>query len=582
MLAMAATPLEAVATPQILRRTSVLLLTGGGRNPDVLGAFRRLVEREPRRLIVMCTRLGSPLAAVAATYPWVDIAEFDSPAGKDGFLATNSLLASAVLLVRSYAESLAAAMPLPDTLATLLGGNPDRVCVSLDRRCRRLWTRPNLIVLHGPETDAAAVDLESKMTEAALGAVQLADYRHFAHGRHHWLAKRGDDTGVLAISTRRDRELARRILSALPGRVPVVCLHARGAGIVANLAALIQMMMVTGSAGLARGIDPGDPGVPSFGRRIYHMRVFGVPSTSALAIPERERGAIERKSGSTIETLASQGRLSYWRTYYRSFAKRLIATHFRGLVLDYDGTLCDDSQRFGPLPRAVGAQLHRLLRSGTVLGIATGRGKSLKKSLRDALEERFWSRVVVGYYNGGDVGLLSDDTHPDGDERVAPALVAVLDALRRNPSIESLAEITPRCPQIALELRAPRLNDRLWGLVQNALCQCSPVGVTALRSTHSIDILAPGVCKRAVVARMKAILRVDTASPVLCVGDRGCWPGNDFSLLSGPYSLSVDEVSCEPDSCWNLATPGRRGEQATLELLGQLEAKRGTLRLTLD
>ena len=38
--------------------------------------------------------------------------------------------------------------------------------------------------------------------------------------------------------------------------------------------------------------------------------------------------------------------------------------------------------------------------------------------------------------------------------------------------------------------------------------------------------------------------------------------GNDFALLHGPYSLSVDEVSLEPSSCWNLAMPGSRGVQA--------------------
>ena len=33
----------------------------------------------------------------------------------------------------------------------------------------------------------------------------------------------------------------------------------------------------------------------------------------------------------------------------------------------------------------------------------------------------------------------------------------------------------------------------------------------------------------------------------LCIGDRGQWPGNDFELLSTPFSLSVDEISNDPD-----------------------------------
>src|SRR5207244_3270959 len=91
-----------------------------------------------------------------------------------------------------------------------------RAAAEIDRRCQVLWKRPTVIVLYGPETYPAAVDLESKFTEAALGSTQLADYRNFAHGRHHWLAKRGTDTGVLAIVTDGDRELAESTLTLLP------------------------------------------------------------------------------------------------------------------------------------------------------------------------------------------------------------------------------------------------------------------------------------------------------------------------------------------------------------------------------
>ena len=34
-------------------------------------------------------------------------------------------------------------------------------------------------------------------------------------------------------------------------------------------------------------------------------------------------------------------------------------------------------------------------------------------------------------------------------------------------------------------------------------------------------------------------------SPVLCIGDQGQWPGNDFGLLAGPYARA-DGVSLDP------------------------------------
>jgi hypothetical protein len=74
-----------------------------------------------------------------------------------------------------------------------------------------------------------AVDLESKFTEAALGNLQAADYRNFAHGRHHWLAKRGHESAVLALISEADRELAERTLNLIPREVPQARMYIDGA-----------------------------------------------------------------------------------------------------------------------------------------------------------------------------------------------------------------------------------------------------------------------------------------------------------------------------------------------------------------
>ncbi len=68
---------------------------------------------------------------------------------------------------------------------------------------------------------------------------------------------------------------------------------------------------------------------------------------------------------------------------------------------------------------------------------------------------------------------------------------------------------------------------------------------------------------------------------MLCIGDRGCWPGNDFALLNQEFALSSDEVSGSPDTCWNIAPAGHRGVQATLGYLSALFGKDGRFRLRL-
>ena len=134
-----------------------------------------------------------------------------------------------------------------------------------------LWTRPTTLVLYGPSTRVGAIDIESKFAEAALGHVQLADYRNFAHGRHHWLAKRSETSAVLAFISDADRALAERTLNLLPADVPQARVSFDGGPSAAALASLLAALRITGWAGAGRGIDPGRPGVPEFGRKLYHL-----------------------------------------------------------------------------------------------------------------------------------------------------------------------------------------------------------------------------------------------------------------------------------------------------------------------
>jgi fructoselysine-6-P-deglycase FrlB-like protein len=573
-LATALTPLEAVASGLEFRSAAVLVTTAAGKNPDVLGSFKRIAEREPRRLGVLCLSLGSPLGRLASGIPCTDFIEFEPPAGKDGFLATNTLLASVVLLFRGYAEATGVPVSLPEDFKELLGGGPS------DDRWRPLWGRDTLVILHGPATRPVAVDLESKFTESALGNVRSADYRHFAHGRHHWLAKHADSTAVLAFTMPDDEILAEKTLALLPAGVPVVRESIALGGLAAGVAALVRGLYVAGSAGRARGIDPGRPGVPGFGRRIYHLNAFrGARQESN--VPADEAVAIERKAGRTIASLASASLLEPWRQAYQDFLSRLRKARLKGLVLDYDGTLCGENARFMGMPLEARREFTRLLRSGLALGVATGRGKSVKAALRDAIPKEHWGRVVVGYYNGGDIGLLGDDTCPDGSDRISESLRPVADAIAGHPLLGRFAQFEFRPPQIKAEPTTPGASaDWVWELLQQVVLSHAGASVRVLRSSHSMDVLAPGVDKRAVVARVTELLGEKTPDAILCVGDRGRYPGNDFLLLSHPLALSVDEVSPDPTTCWNIAPAGVRCAGACLEYLCRVRAANGGAHFT--
>ena len=238
-IAAVATPLEVLAEPLETNMTTWLLSAGGG-NVDVLAVAKALIAREPRQLVVLCGRDDSPLADLCRDHAFVDLLLYPPPAGIDGFLATNSLLGFTGLLARAYAAEFdgeASWDAVIKTLKSLVSNGSEAVSV-WEQLTAPLWGRPTTLVLHGPSTRIGAIDLESKFTEAALGNVQLADYRNFAHGRHHWLAKRGETSGVLAFISDEDRALAERTVALIPREIPLARLELQGAWPVAALAAL--------------------------------------------------------------------------------------------------------------------------------------------------------------------------------------------------------------------------------------------------------------------------------------------------------------------------------------------------------
>ena len=573
-----ATPLEA-AQDSLDRNVVPWLLSAGGANVDILAAAKGLIVQEPRELVVLCGRGDSPLAELCAKHPFVDLLIYQPPGGKDGFLATNSLFGFVALVARAYAIEFDVEASWKAAEASLFASINDSGTPSRWRGVTAaLWERPTTLVLHGPATRVGAVDVESKFTEAGLGNVQLADYRNFAHGRHHWLDKRGEVSGVLAFITDEDRALAVRTLDLIPSDIPVGRLEFSGDRMSAILMSLLAALRLTEWAGVARGIDPGRPGVPEFGRKLYNLPLPTRRVARTTTLSPRDTAAIQRKSGATVAILEARGELDRWRTALSAFRRRLTNTPFTGLVLDYDGTLVETRDRFSPPALLMAAALTRLLEAGAWLGIATGRGGSVRKDLRATLPRALWSRVLIGYYNGADIALLDHDNAPDGSDGVGEELLRLAGALRSHPELCEVAVQTDRRRQITLEARRPIPEGRLWDLAQQIIL-LGDARVSVTRSSHSVDIVAQGVSKLNVLKRLSTCCE---EGALLAIGDRGRWPGNDFELLRGPWALGVDEVSVDPETCWNLGRPGQRGAAVTLEYLTALAPNGVGLRLASD
>lgn len=539
-----------------LRNGHVVLFTGGGNNRDILSAFDWALKNEARSVLVICASVGSAIGMRVKRYWHAEIAEFRLPTGRDGFLATNSLLAMCVLLARAFGAN-------PRDFAM-----PEITPSIIEKSVRSLVEerRNEFIVLAGGYGMPAGIDLESKCSEAALANIMLNDYRHFAHGRHLWLVKRPQTTAVIGIVTRGEIEIFTKTSMLIPPDIPIIQLQALHKDPVSTISLLHQVFYFVGALGKAIGQDPGRPGVPEFGRRLYHLGM--------------QRGSQLRASHESVEEIACErkrwigGTYRDWHQEFRQFVQSLQKTVFSTLIFDFDGTLCGARDRFSGVSEILHRPLMRLLRSGVQFGIATGRGDSCREALRRIIPRRFWNRVIVGYHNGSDIGTLGDATVPKPDEPPIEAIAKLMAGLKRCRLAKHCDFRVHRC-QLTAKPETPKYAKIIGQTVEELIDRdCLPLRM--VHSSHSFDILG---CEASKINVLK--YSISRGEKALCIGDRGAWPGNDFELLCTEHSLSVDEVSSNPHTCWNIAPAGVRCEQATLFYLAGMEATRGALNFSL-
>lgn len=542
----AMTPLECSATA-FHGDTAIVMFTASGRHPDAALAIRAAKRTLPSTIAVVTLKdeaeLPSDLRGDRVT-----VVTVPCPIKKDGFLATNSVLAMATALVRAYSrsDSLPSELPL------------EIVPFDLRTRC---------LVLFPPQHAAVACDVEARLHETGLAAVQVADYRNFAHGRHAGLARHADDTTIVALATPTHDRLTRRTLAELPKGVDLRVIASSLAWPCSVLDLLAGSMRLIVPAAERQRVNPARPGVAEFGRRLYHLSAKD-NAARAVSLP------VARK-------LVSLGRArtdpSIQATLERSLEEWLVAVGAKtitSVVLDYDGTCCTTEGRFSLPEPDVRAELQRVIDLGLHLGFASGRGGSLHRDLRKWVPRRHWGQIVVGLYNGAVLLNLGDEL---GDQsRPGPVLEEARDRIAAC-SFLHLLTLEPHTHQIEVRLKSSHAwsGAALATAVQEVVHRSPALAVKIVASAHSIDIVDLSTSKRAVLDFM----RTDHDGEVLAIGDQGHVGGNDFELLAAmPSTLTVDRCSTDPTRCWNLDDAGHRGPALLRRYLRALHKARGGAR----
>jgi len=363
-------------------------------------------------------------------------------------------------------------------------------------------------------------------------------------------------------------------LSLIPESVPRVRIHLRAGGPRGALEAIAYSLCMAQLAGEARSVDPGRPRVSDFGRTLYHLNVYrdGHASTSPHSL---QRAAIERKAGVPVEELARLGTIDAWRRAHDAFVERLVSDGLAGIVMDFDGTLIGCGDRDAPIPEELAEQLIRVIELGLTVGVATGRGDSAHATLRSCLPRKLAKSVVVGSHNGAVISRLSEKTPSETIDDPSPDLGELFRRLQSDELIRLSTRMKLGNSQITVHPLPGISREYVWDALRVVTGDVTRRGMGIWRSSHSIDITSSGVSKRLVVSHLRGLSQSLAVGGILCMGDMGRWPGNDYDLLQEPLSLSVDEVSPDPDTCWRLSPEGVRGVEATIWYLKRIEKKEG-------
>ena len=332
-LAKAVTPLEAATRPPTTNTASVLI-SARGSNPDIIRVFEALRFKEPIAAICASER-NALLQLIDESGAGVGFG-FTVPGGKDGFLATNSLLATLILLVRSYDSIFG--MPASDLRGTGALSDTSQDVLQSKSNLLELAAADTIIALSSGWAWPAAIDLESKCSESALSNVLLSDFRNFAHGRHNWLRRRTGSTAVVSIEDATNTGLASTILQLVPDDVCKFRLFSEREGPGATIDLVGQVLHLVGSLGAIAGIDPGRPPVAKFGRRMYRNG-FKAPH-----LPTARQTWIARKAEAL--GLLPQEDTAFVSEGLDCFLEKIHHASIRAIVADYDGDIMRSIRTF--------------------------------------------------------------------------------------------------------------------------------------------------------------------------------------------------------------------------------------------
>ena len=548
MMAKSMTPLALSQYKNQIKNSAIILFTAGGRNLDSQNSYKFISELEPEAVLTICMNTDAPIKKIQRNNLHNYFFEYKMKA-KDGYLSVESLISTITISINAFSNI------SNDEFFKVERNVKWRNYLHCVENIKEVLSNETIIVLHGGITTPIAVDLESKFSETSLGNIQLADFRNFAHGRHFWISSRMNSTAIIAIVGTSECNLANKTLDLIPKEIPVLKIDIEDICANGLLQAYDFLFELVNIAGGEKGINPGKPKVEEFGRKLYHLNnnINKVDWKTKIQ-KDIVESAVYRKVGLSNKVVVEKYKKSC-KMYLDNLKKKV----FSGLILDYDGTLHVKGTK-DEIEDQIFNKINYFLNEGLKIGIATGRGISVRHELQKVIDKKFWEDVIIAYYNGGCIGKLNDNNQPNKSELPIPiALMKARQALNKVIANDIYVDgIKDENPYQLTIVNATNIYNDLCAYITGELFS-SIKDVKILKSNHSIDIVPVTSKKNNIINYYKEFGEND----FLYLGDSGHVGGNDYELLNSENALSVDLVSNSMDYCWNFSPLGLRNLEAT-------------------
>ena len=276
LVAMTLTPMAVMSlSREAVSRMCFLAISASGGPVDMQSATEYLLSIAPERVYCLTTnaidhksrfgqfdnKVGQMVKAYAPEHAICVNLSIHS----DGFVGTNKHVGLSLLLYRAFHPE------ETGFVEKLLLPEVEPYEMRLPEGCT-LGNISDLHILYGTQGRAAANDMEGRMLEAGVLPAMATDMKNFTHGRHVFLDKH-PLSAILMLLSPRDERFAQDMLKLIPKDRPLIIIRTPRNGMLGALQLMIRTFYLSIDICAPRNINPYSPGAPSWGGKLWALKI---------------------------------------------------------------------------------------------------------------------------------------------------------------------------------------------------------------------------------------------------------------------------------------------------------------------